>query len=54
LELPFRGLPPNRPLARDAAAFRLLVTEPALAARQTGQTRATLWIGHLGMGTIGR
>src|ERR1700674_3564916 len=45
------GLPPSLPFALAAAALRLLVTAPALAAREDGHTNATLWIGHLGVGT---
>jgi len=49
LDFFFLGLPPSLPLALAAAAFCLLVTLPALAALQAGQTNAILWIGHLGM-----
>jgi hypothetical protein len=38
-------------LAREAAAFFSVLTDPAAAARQAGHTRTTLWIGHFGTGT---
>jgi len=40
LDLRFFGLPPSRPFSRAAAALRSLLTEPADAARQAGQTKA--------------
>ena len=36
------GLPPNFPLALEAAALRRLLTEPAFAARQAGHTNVIL------------
>src|SRR4029077_20427010 len=42
-----RGLPPNLPVSREDAAFRLDLTEP----RHAGQndTKSIRWVGHFGI-----